>query len=49
MTWFDSLDSVRGFAGDDYETPVISDTAARLLDHYDPKAKHFDLAVHAER
>jgi hypothetical protein len=49
MTWFDSLASVRGFAGDDYETPVISDTAARLLDHYDPKAKHFDLAAHAER
>ena len=49
MTWFDSLASVRGFAGDDYETPVISDTAARLLDHYDPKPKHFELAVHDER
>lgn len=46
MTWFDSLDSVRGFAGDDYETPVITGTAARLLAHYDPQAQHFDLAAH---
>ncbi len=49
MTWFDSLDTVRGFAGDDYETPVISETAARLLHHYDPKAAHFDLALQARR
>jgi len=47
LTWFDSLQSVRGFAGDDYETAVISDTAARLLDHYHPKAAHFDLCAHA--
>jgi heme-degrading monooxygenase HmoA len=44
MTWFESLDSVRGFAGEDYETPVITDTAARLLDRYDAKVAHFDLA-----
>ena len=46
MTWFDSLESVRGFAGDDYETPVITSTAARLLDHYDSKAAHLDLCAH---
>ena len=28
MTWFDSLDSVGGFAGDDYETPVSASQPA---------------------
>jgi len=45
MTWFDSLESVRGFAGDDYETPMITATAAKLLAHYDPQAGHFDVAM----
>jgi len=45
MTWFDSLESVRGFAGDDYETPVITGTAAKLLAHYDPQAGHFEVAM----
>ena len=30
MTWFDSLESVRSFAGDDFETPVITGKAAEL-------------------
>jgi len=47
LTWFDSLESVRGFAGQDYETAVISETAARLLDHYQPTASHFELHAHA--
>jgi heme-degrading monooxygenase HmoA len=45
LTWFDSLESVRGFAGDDYETPVITQTAARLLAHYDARAAQFRLAA----
>jgi heme-degrading monooxygenase HmoA len=48
LTWFDTLDTVRGFAGDDYETPVITETAARLLRRYDPKARHFELAAHMQ-
>jgi hypothetical protein len=49
LTWFDSLESVRGFAGDDYETPVITGTAAKLLAHHDAKAGHFDLAASEPR
>ena len=47
LTWFDFLESVRAFAGDDYETAVISATAAQLLAHYEPNATHFDLQSHA--
>jgi hypothetical protein len=34
MVWFLSIDAVRALAGDGYEVPVISETAARLLAHY---------------
>jgi heme-degrading monooxygenase HmoA len=46
MTWFDSLDAVRSFAGDDYETPVITERAQALLARYDDRAVHYDLAAH---
>jgi len=42
MTWFESVKSVRGFARDDYETPVTTCTAAKLLAHCDPRAGQFD-------
>jgi hypothetical protein len=45
MTWFDSLAAVRGFAGDDYETAVITETAARLLARHEPRATHYELAA----
>jgi antibiotic biosynthesis monooxygenase (ABM) superfamily enzyme len=46
LTWFDSLDAVRAFAGDEYETPVITERAAALLARWDERAVHYDLALH---
>jgi hypothetical protein len=43
LVWFASLTDVRGFAGDDYETPVISPTAAALLSRYAPRCDHYAL------
>jgi antibiotic biosynthesis monooxygenase (ABM) superfamily enzyme len=39
---FASLDAVRAFAGDDYETPVIEPEAARLLSRYEGRAHHYE-------
>jgi antibiotic biosynthesis monooxygenase (ABM) superfamily enzyme len=44
LTRFDSLDAVRGFAGDDYETPVLEPEALALLAHYERSAYHFETA-----
>jgi heme-degrading monooxygenase HmoA len=44
LTLFDSLDAVRAFAGEDYETPVIEPEAQRLLSHYEERAVHYDAA-----
>ena len=45
MTLFESLDAIRAFAGDDYETPVIEPEAARLLLRGDEKAAHYEAVV----
>lgn len=45
LTLFESLDAVRAFAGDDYETPVIEPEAARLLIRGDDKAAHYEAVV----
>jgi hypothetical protein len=41
LTRFDTLDAIRAFAGDDYETPVLEPTARALLSRYDQRAQHF--------
>lgn len=38
---FDSLDSVRGFAGEDFETAVVPAEARALLTDFDDVARHF--------
>ncbi len=45
LTLFDSLDAVRAFAGEDYESAVISDEAAAVLREYDTTAQHFTIVV----
>ena len=44
MVWFTSLEAVRSFAGDSYETPVISAKAAALLSRHAERCDHYDLA-----
>lgn len=40
---FDSLDSVKTFAGEDYETAYIPDNAKCVLQRYDKRAEHYEL------
>lgn len=44
MLWFESIESVRSFAGDNYETPVISDKARSLLTRFADRADHYQLS-----
>jgi heme-degrading monooxygenase HmoA len=41
IMWFDSIDSVRDFAGEDYEKAVVPDTAQKVLSHYDKTSQHY--------
>lgn len=40
---FDSLDSVKKFAGESYNKAYIPDNAKRILKRYDKTADHFEL------
>ena len=42
LTRFETLDAVRAFAGDDYETPVLEPTARALLSRHDGRAVHYE-------
>ena len=43
LTSFESLDSVRGFAGEDYERAVVPDAARKLLSRFDERARHYEV------
>jgi heme-degrading monooxygenase HmoA len=47
IMWFDSLDAVREFAGEDYEAAVVPDKARAVLAHFDGRSQHYE--VRAER
>jgi heme-degrading monooxygenase HmoA len=43
IMWFDDLDAVRQFAGEDYETAVVPPEAQQLLSHYDAVSAHYEV------
>lgn len=45
IMWFDSLDAVRAFAGENYETAVVLPQAQALLAHYDLRSQHYEVVV----
>jgi hypothetical protein len=45
ITFFDSLDDVRRFAGDRIDVPVIEPEAARLLIRGDDRVVHYDVSA----
>ena len=44
MLYFQSIEKVRAFAGDNYETPVISEKARALLARCADRADHYELS-----
>lgn len=45
ITWWRSLDAIRGFAGADLEEAVVADEAASLLTQFDRRVRHYALVV----
>jgi hypothetical protein len=41
--WFDSLDAVRAFAGEDYATAVVPPKARALLQRFDDESAHYEV------
>jgi heme-degrading monooxygenase HmoA len=45
ITRFESLESVRAFAGEDYEQAVIEPEARRLLSRFDERSAHYEVVL----
>jgi heme-degrading monooxygenase HmoA len=45
ITFWRSIDSIRGFAGDDLEGAVVAEEAVALLTQFDRRVRHYEVAV----
>lgn len=45
ITRFETLDAIRGFAGDDLEAAHVAPYARELLSHFDARCQHFEIVV----
>ncbi len=41
--WFDSIEAVRVFAGEDYEAAVVPPKARTLLSRFDRRSQHYEV------
>ena len=49
ITLWDSLDAVKQFAGDDYQTAVVSDESKALLSNFDRVCVHYETVMEPGR
>lgn len=43
IMWFDSLDDVKAFAGEDHEAAYVPAAARKVLARFDDRSRHFDV------
>ena len=43
VMWFETMAAIKAFAGEDYETAVVPDTARALLKRFEPKSRHYNV------
>jgi heme-degrading monooxygenase HmoA len=48
IMWFDSIDAVRAFAGEDYEVAVVPPAARAVLSHFDARSQHYEMLAERE-
>ena len=43
IMWFDSIEAVKAFAGEDYEAAVVPPIARAVLSRFDPRSQHYEV------
>jgi hypothetical protein len=43
IMWFDTIEAVRTFAGEDYEVAVVPPMARLLLSRFDHRSQHYEV------
>lgn len=49
IMWFDDLDSIRAFVGEDYEVSHVPNAARAVLARFDARASHYQLLDRREQ
>ncbi|WP_428661744.1 antibiotic biosynthesis monooxygenase family protein [Reyranella sp.] len=49
VTFWESLDAIRSFAGDDIATAIVEPEARAVLSDFDDFARHYELAFRMDR
>lgn len=49
LMWFDTLDSVKAFMGEDYETAHVPPRAREVLADFDKRSAHYDVLDRREQ
>jgi heme-degrading monooxygenase HmoA len=48
VMWFDSPESVKAFAGADYEAAVVPPKARAVLKRFDARSRHYEVREHRD-
>ncbi|MGI9627305.1 MAG: antibiotic biosynthesis monooxygenase [Longimicrobiales bacterium] len=43
VMWFDSVESVKAFVGNDYEVAYVPEAARDMLERFDGRSSHYDV------
>ena len=43
IMWFDSVEAIKAFAGDDYEVAVVPPKAGAILSRFDERSQHYEI------
>ena len=43
IMWFDALESIRAFVGEDYAVSHVPEAARAVLSHFDERAAHYEV------
>jgi heme-degrading monooxygenase HmoA len=49
LMWFDSLDSIKAFVGEDHEVAHVPDAARAVLARFDARVAHFEVLDRREQ
>jgi heme-degrading monooxygenase HmoA len=45
VMWFESIEAVREFAGEDYEKAVVPEKAQKVLSRFDRRSQHYEVRI----
>ena len=49
LMWFDSLDSIKAFVGEDHSVSHVPDAARAVLERFDERAAHYEVIDRREQ